>query len=51
MTTDYTVIACYGRRRQKEANATRLEAQYPHGYWWITAEGHHEFRVPHKEAK
>ena len=42
---DYLVIACYGRRHAKEANEARLQALYPTGQWWITADCNHEFRV------
>ena len=42
---DYLVIACYGRRRQKEANEARLQALHPTGQWTITAACTHEFRV------
>jgi len=46
MAHDYDVIACYARRRQKEAAADELAAKYPDGYWWLTGEAYHEFRVP-----
>ena len=46
MSNDYDVIACYARRRQKEAVADELAAKFPDGYWWLTGENHHEFRLP-----
>jgi len=42
---DYQVLACYGRRRAKEANEQRLQVLYPKGVWWITADCNHEFRL------
>ena len=51
MAADYDVIACYARRRQKEAAANELAAKYPDGYWWLTGECHHEFRVPVNQIK
>lgn len=50
MSSDYDVIACYARRRQKEAVAEELAAKYPCGYWWLTGACLHEFRVPKVEV-